>query len=717
MAIASSPTNWGVGDLVKSEGVSTIDSSDKDDVIEFPEGRDPERENLKKSAFVAFVEGRYSRAKIARFTEEQRWLMSYRNHRGLYGPEVQFLETEKSRAFVKITKTKVLAAYAQIIDVLFSTGKFPIGVEPSEIPEGIAESVHIDPAKQQQQPAAPQAAPQTTATVARPDILKMLGPVEDKLAKVGDKLEEGPGTSATAMTWEPAKIAANKLEKKMHDQLAEAQADRSLRAFAIELCLFGTGVFKGPMLKEKEYAKWSKEGEYEPVTKKIADFTNVSIWDSYPDPEARHADEMEDFIQRHRMSKTQLRALKRRPFFRPKSIELAIEGGFNYHKEYWENELEDYKNEATSERFEVLEFWGIVDKDVAEQAELDIPAKYKNRDQIQVNAWICNGQVLRLVFNQFTPARIPYMICPYEVNPYSIFGIGVADNMADTQLAMNGFWRMMIDNAVLSNNVIFEVDETNLVPGQNLKMYPGKVIRRQGGQPQTALTVNKFPNTTQENLIMFDKARQLADESTGIPSYSHGQGGVQGIGRTASGMSMLMGAAAQNIKAVVRNIDDYLLIPLAKALFAFNMQFDFDEDFVGDLEVVARGTESLMRNEVRSQKLLQFMQLTNNPTDAPWVKRDYILRELAESLDLESDKVVNDPREAGLQALMLQELQLAQGLQPGMGAETGGNPSAAPSVNDPTQTGGGNVSPGAAPTPGEAGNTGAGGGTNKEPPA
>ena len=78
--------------------------------------------------------------------------------------------------------------------------------------------------------------------------------------------------------------------------------------------------------------------------------------------------------------------------------------------------------------------------------------------------------------------------------------------------------------------------------------------------------------------MMFDKARQLSDEATGIPSYSHGVGGVMGVGRTASGMSMLMGAAAQNIKAVVRNIDDYLLSPLGKALFAFNMQFNFDED-------------------------------------------------------------------------------------------------------------------------------------------
>ena len=40
--------------------------------------------------------------------------------------------------------------------------------------------------------------------------------------------------------------------------------------------------------------------------------------------------------------------------------------------------------------------------------------------------------------------------------------------------------RMAVDNAVLSGNLLIEVDETNLVPGQDLSVYPGKVFRRQG---------------------------------------------------------------------------------------------------------------------------------------------------------------------------------------------------------------------------------------------
>ena len=66
-----------------------------------------------------FVKERFSKAETARRTDEERWIQAYRNYRGIYGPEVQFTSTEKSRVFVKVTKTKVLAAYGQLVEVLF----------------------------------------------------------------------------------------------------------------------------------------------------------------------------------------------------------------------------------------------------------------------------------------------------------------------------------------------------------------------------------------------------------------------------------------------------------------------------------------------------------------------------------------------------------------------------------------------------------------------
>ena len=104
--------------------------------------------------FVGYVREKFSQAETARLQDEKRWLSAYRNYRGLYGPEQTFRDSEKSKVFVKVTKTKVLAAFGQLIEVLFSTGKFPICVTPTAMPEGVAEYAHLNPQKQQdpQQP-------------------------------------------------------------------------------------------------------------------------------------------------------------------------------------------------------------------------------------------------------------------------------------------------------------------------------------------------------------------------------------------------------------------------------------------------------------------------------------------------------------------------------------------------------------------------------------
>ena len=695
----------------KPSNISSEDVTESDMVVSLEESGDVEQENRDYSGVAAYVNTQFQRSKDHRLSDETRWLTSYRNYRGLYGEDVRFTSTEKSKAFVKITKTKVLAAYAQLVDVLFAGSKFPIGIEARNYPNNVAGSVSFDPNSLTSEKVKEQTGVdyQIPGTIVRPDIAKDLGVYKDLLEPIKDDLEAGPGTNPGSITFEPAKRAAQKLEKKMHDQLEESQASKHLRNMAFECALFGQGIMKGPFAFDKEYPRWDEEGTYDPLFETIPKVESVSIWDFYPDPDARNMSEAEYTVQRHRLNRSQMRGLKKRPHFRKESIELAIDAGASYQREYWETTLEDNSTTDSVDRYEVLEYWGTIDTEIAELADLDIPKEYEDRDEIQVNVWVSNGQILRLVLNPFTPSRIPYSSVPYEINPYGFFGIGVAENMEDTQLLMNGFFRMAVDNGALSGNLLIEVDETNLVPGQDLEIFPGKVFRRQAGAPGQAIFGTKFPNVSQELMMMFDKARQLSDESTGIPSFSHGSTGVTGVGRTASGMSMLMGAAAQNIKAVVRNIDDYLLAPLGKALFAFNMQFNFDKEFIGDLEVSAKGTESLMRNEIRSQRLLQFMQMTQNQQMAPFVKYDYILRELAASMDLDEDKILNDQREAAIQAKMMAEIQALMPQPPAGAAQAQGG---APGVEDPTGNGNGNIAPGGAPEPGAAGFTGAGGGDN-----
>ena len=656
---------------------------------------------------IPFIMEKYYRADDYREQDEQRWLRAYRNYRGLYGSDVQFTEAEKSRVFIKVTKTKTLAAYGQIVDVLFANNKFPLSVEPTELPEGVAKDVSFDPQEPEEIANKTMESPygfrgdgnDLPKGATERSLQERLGPLQEKLSEV-ENLKEEVGKTPSSVTFSPAMIAAKAMEKKIMDQLEESSANKSLRSTAFEMALFGTGVMKGPFAVDKEYPNWGDDGEYDPTFKTIPQVSHVSVWNFYPDPDSTNMDEAQYVIERHKMSRSQLRSLKKRPHFRPQVIEDAIEAGENYDKKSWEDDLADYAPENYIERFEVLEYWGNCDVDMLLQQDIEIPKELQKLDEIQVNVWICNGKLIRMVINPFKPARIPYVAAPYELNPYSFFGVGVAENMDDTQTLMNGFMRMAVDNAVLSGNLLIEVDETNLVPGQDLSVYPGKVFRRQGGVPGQAIFGTKFPNVAGENLQLFDKARQLADESTGMPSFAHGQTGITGVGRTASGISMLMNAAAGSIKTVIKNVDDYLLKPLGEGLFKFNMQFDYDPQIKGDLEVKARGTESLMANEVRSQRLMQFLQVSSNPALAPFAKFQYIIREIAKAMDLDPDKVTNNMDEAALQAELMKDFRAPQQEQAQPQAPAGADPS------DPTGSGGGTIGTGIAPTPQEQGFTG-----------
>ncbi len=676
-----------------------------DKTVTLDDIKNSEETNSEGQGLLNFVNERYTRAEESRRSDETRWLKAYRNYRGIYGNDVQFREDEKSRVFIKVTKTKTLAAYGQIIDVLFSNNKFPLSVDPTVLPEGVVEAVHFDPNVP--------AAPVTDDTQMKAEdftlenIEKMLGAMKEELKDVPG-LKKGIGKTPSSMTFYPAQVAAKKMEKKIHDQLEETGASKHLRSTAFEMALFGTGVMKGPFAINKEYPNWTEDGKYSPNIKTIPEAAHVSLWDFYWDPDAKNTDECQYVIERHKLSRSQLRALKKRPFFRGNMIDQLILEGEGYDKKYWEDDLRDYAPNFGVDRFEVLEYWGAIDIGLLEENDITIPDELKEYGELEANIWFCNNKILRLVLNPFKPAKIPYYAVPYELNPYSLAGVGVAENMDDTQTLMNGFMRMAVDNGVLSGNLVFEIDETNLVPGQDLSVYPGKVFRRQGGAPGQALFGTQFPNVSAQNLQLFDKARVLADESTGIPSFAHGQTGVSGVGRTASGISMLMNAASGNIKTVIKNVDDYLLSPIGKAFFNFNMQFDFDPEIKGDLEVNARGTESLMANEVRSQRLMQFLQIASSPALMPFAKFPYIIREIAKSMDLDPDKVTNNVEEAAKQAIMLQP---AMGQQPPVaGAPNVPSPAqgaAGPvGVQDMTGGGGGNIGIGAAATPSEQGFSG-----------
>jgi hypothetical protein len=686
-------------------------------------------DNLRKN-LVGLINDRFASAESARDLDEGRWLTAYHNYRGLYAKNVKFRESEKSRVFVKVTKTKVLAAFGQLIEVIFGSGKFPIGVSETKVPEGVAEHAHLDinnPA-----PGLETTVGETEEAENPFDVgfagdgktlkpgatygsgkFEVVPPVDVQAQEAG-VLKENLVPIAQALELNPAQKAARRMEKLIHDQIEESNGASEIRNALFEAALFGTGIIKGPFNFNKTLHRWEDvEGErqYTPVDVRVPRIEFVSIWDFFPDPNATSLSECEYVLHRHRLNRTQLRALGKMPYFDKDAIRNCLQMGPNYVEKGYENELRDNPTSEDSGQFEVIEYWGVMDAEYCRQVGMELSEEIDDLDEVQINAWICNGELLRTVVNPFTPFRIPYQSFSYEKNPYSFFGIGVAENMDDSQKIMNGHARMAIDNLALSGSLVFDVDETSLVGGQSMEIYPGKVFRRQAGVPGTAINGLKFPNTSQENMMMFDKFRQLADEQTGIPSYSHGQTGVQSMTRTASGMSMLLGAASLNVKTVIKNLDDFLLKPLGEAYFQWNMQFlEGKLDVQGDLEVRATGTNSLMQKEVRSQRLTTFLQTVQNPAVAPFVKINKLISELAYSLDLDPDELLNDPEEAAIMAQIIGMQNAGQnaGAEAGPGGQEPGGMGAAQGVPEGAQdlgatgTGGGNIGTGGVPQSGES---------------
>lgn len=672
------------------------------------------------------IQDKFTVAKNDRRITEHVWLKSLRAWRGIYSSEeLAKIEEARSRnpyssgVFIKLTKTKTNAAKGQIFEILYGSSEFPISIEATPVPEGIAETVHLDPANafadMPEDPYGYNGDGQTIEPGAtRHSLLRGLS---DKFKKlVGQTpVSSGPSPDKAKMPEHyPAAEAALKMHRKIQDQIAENDVELAMRCLTNELVILGTGVLKGPFNEQLEEPFWDLEDgviTYKPKVKLRPTLTNVSVWNCYPDPSASSMNNCEWFIERHLLSRSQVLKLKRQPYFRAEALDTIIEQNPTDIKEYWEVELQDNSHITDRRKYEILEYWGYIDRELAETLELDLGDILETTDLVQINAWISNGQILRVLLNPFQPQRIPYYVVPMEEHPYQLWGIGVPENMSDSQEIMNGHYRMAIDNLNYAGSCILEVNRRNLVEGQTLDMYPGKVFETKGAPGQSVYSIG-FNNTAPSHIQMVDKAREFADEETGIFGYSYGSTAVNSAPRTASGTSMLMGASSLSIKSIVKNLDAHLLQPLGQAMFNWNMQFNsHDIDIRGDMKVIAKGTLAFMQKEVITQRLLSLIQVGSSPIMAPFLNAEYAFKELARNMDLDPEKMVNDPESAQLYAQLIGQMNVNQQQGPSQGASPanpggnmGGPQPATGGINPGDNTGGGgsNIGVGSAPIPGEA---------------
>ena len=232
---------------------------------------------------IGIIKGRFAQAEDARQTDETRWLKAYENYRGLYAKGVKFRESEKSRVFVKVTKTKVLAAFGQLVDVIFGTGKFPIGISETKIAEGETNFAHLDtsnptPGLETAEPEAAEDIGNREGSNVNPYDVgyegdgRTLKPgatfyngifedtIEDKVEEAGI-LKDGVSPDPQKIEVSPAQKAARRMEKLIHDQIEESNGNSELRNALLEAALLGTGIVKGPFNFNKKLHKWDTDEE------------------------------------------------------------------------------------------------------------------------------------------------------------------------------------------------------------------------------------------------------------------------------------------------------------------------------------------------------------------------------------------------------------------------------------------------------------------------
>lgn len=578
----------------------------------------------------SYVRSKFDESSNARRDLEQRWLTDLRQYRGQYDPEVLArINPNRSKAFIRMTRTKVKTVDSRLTDFLFpANGDRNWNIDPTPIPDYTKEQM---------------------AGV----MLEVMGE-----SGVGDPSQLSR-EAVEQKVFEDAASRAARMAKTIEDQLSELRYRDILREVLHSGNLYGTGVLKGPMVNFKVNNQYVKTpGKTWKLRQKdviVPQAEAVSIWDMYPDLAVSNIDDCRYIIQRHVMPKSRLAELAKRSDFLGKSIReyLRANPDGDVQRQWYETELRSISDVATStthsqpnKNYEVLEFWGYVDCEDLQVAGVRIPEHMAGSLELLANVWTLGDQVIKAALSPIDGVRWPYFFYYYDKDETSVFGEGIASIMRDPQELFNSAFRAMLDHAAITAGPQVEVNLDLLSEDEDpTDLRPFKVWGRTGTGMEAqaeAVRVLQLPSHTGEYLTMIEAFERYSDEVTTIPRYMWGDQ-AQGAGRTASGLSMMMGSANITIKDQVKNFDDGITKPFITAMYHWNMQFSQDEAIKGDYTIAASGTSSLVAREVYSNSLMNFANITNNPTDQPITKRPKIIRSIAESLDLgDKDLVLSD---------------------------------------------------------------------------
>jgi hypothetical protein len=588
-----------------------------------------------------------------------------RSRRGEYDPETlaRIREQGGSDIYMMLFATKARQAKALLTDVLIGSGaEKPWTIGPTPKPE-------LPPTEVQ---AIMQGIQEQVMQAEMMGLPVSVADIRQQMMDAKQALEN--------QVMETARIYADRAETKIEDMMVEGGWLDALDQFLDDMLVFKTAFMKGPVLRNKHRLKWtpSPDGTFIPeqVSERQLEWERVDPLNMYPAPWARSVHDAY-LIERHRLSRSALNELIGVEGYSEDAIKAVLEEhGSSGLTEWATNDAQRDSAEGrdtsagTSDLIDALQYWGCVSGEMLREwgmTEQEVPEPTK---EYEVEAWLIGRWVIKAVINPDPLYRRPYYADSYSRVPGAFWHNSLYDVIRDCQNMCNSAARALANNLGIASGPQVSINVDRLPPGEEVtEMYPWKIWQTTSDpMGSTAKAIDFFQPSSNANELMgvFQRFSELADEISGIPKYMTGlAGGEGGAGRTASGMSMMIGNASKQIKQLVSSIDLHIIAPSVERCYQWLMQYDPDNDLKGDLKVVARGALSLVIKEAAQVRRNEFLQFTANPIDMQIIGlegRAEVLREATKSLDLNPDKIVPSNSVIRQRALMaqMQAQQMAQ---------------------------------------------------------
>lgn len=545
-----------------------------------------------------------------------------------------------SDIYMQITEVKCRAAESWLRDILLDTGTPPWDLQPTPIPD---------------------LSPQQTLELQElfaAEVVKQVemtgqAPTPNEIAEMREMFSQ----DYRFKLLQAADNRAQKMKLKISDQFAQGGWAESFNEFITDLVTYPCAFVKGPVVRRQR--KLGYQMDPEGRTKVVADetiapeFERVDPFRIYPEPGVTHLND--GFIfEHHPLSRTELADLIGVPGYDEDAVRKVLEIG---NGSSWINEdVELQKDEEErkfhtfnrpTETFDALEFWGKVTGKMLVEWGMDEEEIEDLAREYDANVWIVGNYVIKAVLNYDPLGEKPYAKTSFIKTPGSFWGKGIPEIIEDIQNVCNAAARALINNMGISSGPQVEVNLERIPPNEDItQLHPWKIWQVTNdpfGSSSPAVRFTQPDDNANTLLGVYDKFSKLADDHSGIPSYVYGDLNVSGAGRTASGLSMLMGSAGKGIRQVVMHIDSDVIKPIVHRQFVYNMRYDEDESIKGDVEITPKGAVNLAVKETVNMRRLEFLNATANEIDMGIVGKDgraAILREVAKGLQMPVDDII-----------------------------------------------------------------------------